>query len=329
MREQPLVSVLTPVYNGESFLAECIESVLAQSYLNWQYTIVNNCSTDGTLNIAKQYAGKDSRIIVCDNESHLDIISNANKAFRVGLSDSKYCKMVSADDWLFPECISRMVSIAEEHPSVGLVGAYQLSGQGTDERAWTVKWVELPYPSAVVPGRTICRSHLLGYHYVFGSPTSLLYRSDLVRSEKNFYPNSSPHADTSACYNVLKTADFGFVHQVLSYERIHEQAMSAECEAVNSYPSSRLSDLVAYGPNYLTPEELEARLEEVLHKYYTFLAVAVLKKRGDEFWNYHRRRFQECGRVLSRMRLAKAVSAKLFDLMLNPKQTIEKMMKRL
>jgi glycosyltransferase involved in cell wall biosynthesis len=49
----PLVSILTPVYNGEKYLAECIRSVLAQTYQNWEYTIVNNCSTDKTLEIAK------------------------------------------------------------------------------------------------------------------------------------------------------------------------------------------------------------------------------------------------------------------------------------
>ena len=48
----PLVSVLTPVYNGEDYLAECIESILAQTYRNFEYTIVNNCSKDRSLEIA-------------------------------------------------------------------------------------------------------------------------------------------------------------------------------------------------------------------------------------------------------------------------------------
>ena len=63
----PLVSVVTPVYNGERFLRECIESVLAQTYQHWDYTIVDNSSTDQTSEIAREYAARDSRIRVLRN----------------------------------------------------------------------------------------------------------------------------------------------------------------------------------------------------------------------------------------------------------------------
>ena len=52
---QPLVSVVTPVYNGAEYLVECIESVVNQTYANWEYVIVDNCSTDDTLAIARRY----------------------------------------------------------------------------------------------------------------------------------------------------------------------------------------------------------------------------------------------------------------------------------
>src|SRR6266849_6791651 len=120
VNDQPLVSVITPVYNGDQYLRECIESVLAQTYSNWVYTIVNNCSTDGTLAIAGEYAQRDKRIRIYSNDSLLDIIANHNRAFRLISADSKYCKVVSADDWLFPECLTKMVGVAEANPSVGL-----------------------------------------------------------------------------------------------------------------------------------------------------------------------------------------------------------------
>ena len=55
MRNKPLVSIVTPVYNGEKFIAECIQSVLEQTYTNWNYVIVNNCSTDKTLKICRVF----------------------------------------------------------------------------------------------------------------------------------------------------------------------------------------------------------------------------------------------------------------------------------
>ena len=327
VQDEPLVSVVTPVYNGALYLNQCIESVLAQSYSNWEYIIVNNCSTDETLQIAQEYASKEKRIQLHSNDRLLDIIANHNRAFRLISPNSKYCKQVSADDWLFPECLARMVKVAEDNPSVGIVGSYQLSGCGADGRRWSVKWAELPYPSTLIPGKDICRSQLLGGPYIFGSPTSILYRSDLVRAQESFFPNSTPHADTSACYKYLQQSDFGFVHQVLSYERIHGEAASAECRTFNSYESSRLSDLVEYGPSYLTAEEFCKRKEESLASYYNFLGVSVFHFRGKAFWDYHKQRFRECGQTLSTIRLAGAVVTKGLDLVLNPKQTAEKLLR--
>src|SRR3974377_1559809 len=97
---QPLVSVLTPVYNGAEFLAECIESVLAQTYTSWDYTIIDNCSSDESLAVAQSYAARDHRIRVVRNERFLPIIQNHNNAIRQISPASKYCKFVFADDWL-------------------------------------------------------------------------------------------------------------------------------------------------------------------------------------------------------------------------------------
>src|ERR1700722_1459160 len=137
---QPLVSIVVPVYNEVQYIAECIDSLLAQTYQNWECIIANNSSTDGSGEIGRKYAAKDARIRVHDNEQFLRAVPNFNQSLRRISSGSKYCKVVFADDWIFPECLERMVAVAEEHSSIGIVGAYGLQGS-------QVVWTGLPYPS--------------------------------------------------------------------------------------------------------------------------------------------------------------------------------------
>jgi glycosyltransferase involved in cell wall biosynthesis len=329
MSNEPLVSVVTPVYNGEGFLAECIESVLKQTYRNYEYIIVNNCSKDRTLEIALNHAKRDSRIRVHSNSQFVGVIENHNTAFRLISAESKYCKVVSADDWLFPECLSRMVQVAEANPSVGIVGSYQLSGGGTDWRQWRIRWTQLPYPSTLVPGREICRLHLLGGPYVFGTPTSILYRSDLIKGQDAFYPNSSAEADTSACFKYLQHSDFGFVHQVLSYERVHLVRVTSTSQDLNAYLSASISDLLAYGRFCLSEVELNAQLQKLVRRYYVFLAVNSLLGRDEEFWRYHRRRLKELGIPFGILRLGRAVVWEFLDLLLNPKRALGRLRNRI
>jgi glycosyltransferase involved in cell wall biosynthesis len=319
LREEPLVSVLTPVYNGEAFLAECIESVFAQTYKNFEYIIVNNYSTDRSLDIALAYAKQDPRVQVHNNNTFVDIIANHNIAFSLMSSGAKYCKVVSADDALFPDCMMRMVELAEANPSAGFIGCYQLRGQH-------IRWQGFPYPKVLLTGRDVCRQILLGgdHSFGFGSPTSLLYRADLVRKTRTFYPNASPHADTSACFEHLKDCDFAFVYQVLCWERTHEATQSSKSEEINDYLSAVLDDIVQYGKYYLNREEYEKKLKQHLNGYHQFLAVNMIAHRGKEFWDYHKSRLKELGYPMETSALLKAGMVKVFKEIVNPQQAIRK-----
>ena len=323
MREEPLVSVVTPVYNGEAYLAECIESVLGQTYKNFEYIIVNNCSKDRSLDIALACAKRDSRVRVHNNEKFVGVIENHNIAFSLISPAAKYCKVVSADDIIFPESIRRLVEVGEMHPSAGIIGSYQQSGK-------YIKWQGFPYPRAVMPGRDICRQIFLGGNpaFGFGTPTSLLYRADAVRDKGGFYPNASAEADTSACFKHLKDSEFGFVYQVLCYERTHEQTQSSKSAQLNRYAPSYLSDLLEYGPVYLSEEELERKVNEQLEYYYGFLAVSIIGFKGKQFWDYHRSRLKELGHPLRTSRLLKAGLIKIAREILNPEQAVRKLRKR-
>jgi glycosyltransferase involved in cell wall biosynthesis len=317
---QPLVSVVTPVYNTEKYLAECIESILAQTYENWEYIIVNNCSTDRSLEIAQHYAQQDARIRVHDNEEFLNQMQNWNHAMRQISAGSKYCKVLHADDWLFPECLSRMVEVAEAHSSVGIVGSYRL-----DETQ--VNLDRLPYPSTVVPGREICRSTLLGKLYVFGSPTSLLIRSDFIRNSETFYDESIIQADKKVCFDILQTSDFGFVHQVLTYTRRHNESVTSLIHRFDSRRLGKLIYLTEYGPIFLSDEEYEEHFKRAMRAYYRFLARSVLDLREKDFWEYHKNGLEKLGYPFSRVRIVKLLFLELSNLM-DAKDRLQEALKR-
>jgi glycosyltransferase involved in cell wall biosynthesis len=313
---QPLVSVLTPVYNGEKYLAECIESVLAQTYENWEYCIVNNCSTDRTLEIAQKYADRDKRIRIHNNTTFVGCDANGNIAFRQISPNSKYCKVVHGDDWLFPECIVKMVEVAEANPKVAIVCSYGLRNE-------RVSWDGLPYPSTVISGREICRNTLLGGPYVFGSPTSMLIRSDEVRNRPSFYNEANPECDIEACLDILRDSDFGFVHQVLTFTREHAEGESTFNNSFGVQYLAKLEMLNKYGRSYLSEGEYEACIGRCWGRYYTFLGANVFHngKKNNGFWEFHRSALGRLGYTLSKGKVAKAVLVELLDVALNPLKT--------
>jgi glycosyltransferase involved in cell wall biosynthesis len=320
-KQAPLVSVVTPVYNGESHLRQCIESILAQTYTRWEHVIVNNCSTDGTLEIALEYAAKDPRLRLHDGKTFVPVIENHNIAFRQISSASKYCKVVAADDWLFPDCLEKMVALAEEHPSVAIVQAYRL-------QETTIEGDGLPYPSTLVAGREVCRNWLVtGGPSIFGAPTTLLYRSDIVRSRHSFYNESNLHADTEVCLEFLQHYDYGFVHQVLTFQRLRKGSMTSYSQKFNTYLARRLYDLITYGPIYLSQEELARAVRKHLREYYRYLAWQLFKGRDREFWSMHSEKLAALGYGLSPLNIAWHALAYFVDTVLNPKRTVEKIVR--
>lgn len=323
-RGQAFVSIVTPVYNGERYLRDCVDSVLSQTHTNWEYIILNNASTDKTLEIAKEYEGRDRRINVFSNEALLPIIANHNKAFSLISPKSKYCKVVSADDVIFPQCIEKMVALADQHPTIGLVGSYQIRG---GDETWSLQNHGLPFYRTMIPGAEVCRDHLLGKVRVFGNPTSVMYRADLVRGTPEFYPNPTSEADTSACFGALEKSDFGFVHQVLSYEREHQIRETTRSAGLNAYLPSRFSDVLNYR-KFLSTEDFDGRVKGLLDEYYEFLAKSALELRNAQFWEYHKNRLKELGYQLNSVRLGMAIGKKLVRLSLNPGHAVEMLLRR-
>jgi glycosyltransferase involved in cell wall biosynthesis len=318
---EPFVSVVTPVYNCEPYIAECIESVLNQTYRNFEYVIVNNCSTDKTLEIAQSYSKKDSRIRVSDNTEFLEVMLNHNNALNQISPDSKYCKVLSGDDLLFSDCLTQMVDLAEANPSVGIVGCYSIEGK-------RVLFQGLDYSQKVVNGHEISRNTMLGkLPYVLGAPTSLLYRSDFVRRTKTFYPypEDAPHADVSAVYQTLLESDFGFVHQILTFTRIRDSSETSASFKFGRINRGLLADVARFGPHYLSPAELDQQLRVFTDKYYAWLVAALVENSFDkDFLEYQRAAMRRIGFELSTARIMKAALMRGVEFLEKPGITSKK-----
>jgi hypothetical protein len=219
--------------------------------------------------------------------------------------------VIHADDLLFPECLAKMVFLAEERPSVGIVGSYVLEG-------CRVKCDGLPYPKSFFSGQEICRLTLLdqspvkGGLYVFGSPTSLLIRSDLIRSRSPFYKNKYLQVvDQEVCYYLLQHSDFGFVHEVLTYSRDHSQSTTSSVSVLNRLIFEELMLLKDYGLIYLSNEEYDERLTVRMQNYYRFLASSFFEKKNKEFWSFHRSGLNQLDLPLRPPRLLKGIAREI------------------
>lgn len=114
----PLVSVLMTAYNREKYIAEAIESVLASSYTNFELIIVDDCSVDNTVAIAKNYEQKDSRVKVFRNEKNLSQFGNRNLA--ASYAKGMFIKYVDSDDVIYPYTLAMMVQGMQQFPQAAL-----------------------------------------------------------------------------------------------------------------------------------------------------------------------------------------------------------------
>jgi len=116
--DKPRVSIGMPVFNGEKYLKEVLDSILAQTYQDFELIISDNASTDNTSQICRAYAAKDNRVRYYRNKRNLGAARNFNRVFE--LSSGEYFKWAAYDDVLAPEFLSKCVSLLDEDPTVVL-----------------------------------------------------------------------------------------------------------------------------------------------------------------------------------------------------------------
>lgn len=174
------VTVLIAVHNGGAFLAEAVDSVLAQTYRDFELLIVDDASTDGA--IARLRA--DSRIRVVRNERNLGQVPSLN----LGLAEARgsYIARLDADDAMRPTRLERQVAILDAEPAVGLVGTWMEVVDETGRRWGELRGELGDYADFVIA--------VLANHFPFGHP-ALMYRREEVRALGGYDAKLAPSED--------------------------------------------------------------------------------------------------------------------------------------
>jgi glycosyltransferase involved in cell wall biosynthesis len=311
MNSTPLVSVVTPVYNGGKYLDDCIRSVRSQTYAHIEHVILDNASTDDTGLIAAAHAARDPRIKVFRNPSTVPVIENWNLANAQMSAASAYCKTLHADDMLYPDCIERMVDLAERNPGVGVIGALR-------HRGTAIQCDGLPKGKEVFSGTKVARLFLRGEVFAF-APTSGMVRTALMRNRGAFFPPGYLHADLAAYFSILDRTDFGFVDAVLSFSRTHADSITTTvAERRQTLLREALFMLREYGPRYFAADELRELEAGYLRRYYRILVRTAATRPNRAFFRYHLDGLRKAGSMPGPGQLAAAVVSEAFDCIARP-----------
>ena len=123
MKKEPFITVFTPNYNCSEYISETIESIINQTYTNFEYIIIDDCSEDDSWSIIQNYANKDKRIKAYRNNTNLNVVKTRNRGFKLRYPHSKYFAIIDSDDIALSTRLENQVDFLEKNPDYGLVGS--------------------------------------------------------------------------------------------------------------------------------------------------------------------------------------------------------------
>jgi len=285
--------------------------VIGQTYPHWEYIILDNASDDETAAIAARYAAEDGRIKVHTNPETVPVIENWNRSLRLISTQSTYCRVLHADDWMYPTCLEKTVDVALRHPSAAFIAALRLRGDVVQRRG-------LPLDQELFDGGDYGRL-FMRQHDFWLSPTSCLLRSDCIRARDPFYPPQYLHADLAVYYDIMSENDFGFVHEVLSYSREHASSITSKLAAPKeTLLRDWLSFLDQYGPRFFDSNELAEVKKSYLRYYYRKIVRGVGTLKGRGFVDFHLEGLRAAGCAPTSIDLAYATASEMAGALLHP-----------
>lgn len=209
----PLTSVVMPVFNGEPFLREAVESILNQTFPDFELIIINDGSTDATAAMLDSYARSDPRVRVY-HEEHKGQVDSYNRG--CSLARGKYIALMDQDDVSMPDRLERQIGFLENHEKVGLLGG---AFEGIDDQG---RWVYLEQPPLEdEPIRAAFRS----FSFPICHPTVVI-RKRAFDVTGGYRAPFLPAEDYDLFYRIMERWRVANLHEVVLRKRIHSNQSS-------------------------------------------------------------------------------------------------------
>ena len=213
----PKVAVLTPVYNGDAFLRETLESVQAQSYQNLVHVVIDNASTDQTADILAEFSDAAVPVITIRHAKLLPQMENWNSAIEAIPADARWFRMLCADDTIHPDNIEKTVNLGESDAGIGFVGCKRDINGAIHDPLW-------PKDQTVFDGKYALKRFFENAGMIMGP--HILVRCAATEAGVPFYDQVENAADTDAALRVLTKWKMGFVHEHLAFTRVHDTTVT-------------------------------------------------------------------------------------------------------
>ena len=221
----PTVSVCIPTYNRAKLLQQAIESVLAQTFEDFELVISDNASTDETEQVVKSYS--DTRVIYSRNSHNIGWNGNMNQV--LSLARGEFLTIIPDDDLMMPENLARKVAVLRPNPRVGLVHSkyHLIDPEGRVVRSNT-NWGHGPDRSAdaVEPGHEVLRALLLGFNSI-NLPT-VLFRRTCYERLGGFTDLLSHTDDYEYWMRIAAHDDVAFLAEPLVKWRVHSGTLTSQ-----------------------------------------------------------------------------------------------------
>jgi glycosyltransferase involved in cell wall biosynthesis len=212
----PKITVVMPVYNGEKYLDTAIKSILNQTFTNFEFVIVDDASTDSSVEIINSY--QDQRIKLIQNNVNLGIPKTRNKCLQE--SSGEYVAVLDCDDYAYPSRLAEQLEFMENNPDFGMVGSWVELMDRNDDLTGEVWNEEEPYQK--IPCRLL-------FHNYFAHSAVLLRRSaiDAVEINGEVYRKDYPNAqDYDLWVRISKKFKVWNIPKVLIKYRVHSNCIS-------------------------------------------------------------------------------------------------------